>query len=423
MAEVSAPTRAAARSISECTSLADALQTKDMLDRLRQAMPRHLSPERMLRVLVLAVSRTPELARVPLREILGAMISLASLGLEPNTPLQHAWLIPFKKNRKRIAPNGREEWTEETLVQVVIGYRGYIDLARRTGSLVSIHADVVYDGDEFSFEYGSRMHLRHVPGVKRGAPKYAYAHAKLADGEAFEVLPYDEVLKIRDTSEGYQYALRQKNSPREYLRAAYTRNPWVAFEHEMAAKTMVRRLSKMLPLSIEFATAAHLDAGGDAGPVRWDAALDADSPLDGVEVVEDQRQDDRQQDNRQEPSQTETRTVEHKPAAPEPTPEKRQGGQPVGEMEVDIPPTRAQPETLELRMIPGKKVEDFLDFQRRFEELIEKARTVEDLEDIQMRHQEHLDAMRRHDIVRYDSVMERLISRRGSIESDDTQAG
>ena len=409
--EITAPNRAATRTIAECTTLAEALQTKDMLDRLRQAMPKHLSPERMLRVLVLAVSRTPELAKVPLREILGAMISLASLGLEPNTPLQHAWLIPFKKNRKKTTPNGRDEWVEETQVQVVIGYRGYIDLARRTGSLVSIHADVVYDGDEFSFEYGSRMHLRHVPGTKRGRPIYAYAHAKLTDGEAFEVLPYEEVLKIRDTSEGYQYALKQKNSPRDYLRNIFLRNPWVAYEHEMAAKTMVRRLSKMLPLSIEFATAAHLDASGDTGGVRWDGALDsAASPIDEVQVDDGP-----------------PAAVEHKPEA-EVGPAVRQEREPVPvarggeEMEVTIAPreTGAAPvreiEVVNLRMIPGKRVEDFLDFQNRFNALVETIDTVEGLEAVQRLHKEQLDAVRKNDIVRYDAIMERLIARRGSVE-------
>lgn len=258
-----APTRAQFKPLREITNVREALAHPEMMERMKASLPRHLSPERMLRVCAMAIQKTPKLAECNLWTLLGAMLSLASLGLEPNTPLGHAYLIPFEK-RKKVGPGPNDWETESVECNVVIGYRGYIDLMRRSGMMTAIHADVVYEGDEFSFEYGSKMHLRHVPqGAREGRkPLWAYAHVSLSDGQAFEVLPYPEVLAIRDNSEGYKAAQRAKNRGRDQT---WSKNPWVAFEHEMAAKTMIRRMAKVVPMSIEFANAAALDAMSEAG--------------------------------------------------------------------------------------------------------------------------------------------------------------
>lgn len=258
-----APTKSHFGKLRECKTILEALSHPDAVDRFRQSVPRHLSAERMLRVCALAVSKTPKLAQCDVMTLLGAMLACASLGLEPNTPLGLAHLIPFEKRRK--IP-GTNQWeTESIQVNLIIGYRGYIDLARRGGSLTSIHADVVYEGDDFSFEYGSKQHLRHVPkGDRNRKMLWAYAHAKLSDGEAFGVWPMAQVLAIRDASEGYKSAKRAGTDTN-----TFKRNPWEAFFHEMAAKTMVRQLAKFLPMSIEFANAAALDAMSEGGSVDF----------------------------------------------------------------------------------------------------------------------------------------------------------
>jgi recombination protein RecT len=189
-------------------------------------------------------------------------------------------LIPY--NRRR---------TKSVEINVIIGYRGFIDLARRTGTLVSLHADVVYGaaelgkpGDQFEFEYGSAMHLKHVPTGDRAGPKiWAYAHANLKDGQAFEVLPYGRVLEIRDKhSEAYRNALRDR-ADNPY---AFETTPWVAQEHQMSSKTMVRQVSRMLPMSIEFANAVTLDAMSESG--RLDLASLAEGGFDiGAENIID----------------------------------------------------------------------------------------------------------------------------------------
>jgi recombination protein RecT len=270
-------------------TIIDVLNAPDQKQRFMAVVPRHLSVERMLRVMAMAVHKTPRLGECEMLSLLGAMLACASLGLEPNTPLGEAHLIPFQKRYKDQADN---KWKSRYEVNLIIGYRGYINLARRSGSLVSIHADVVYEGDDFEFEYGSNMHLLHRPSGARGnrAPTYAYAHAKLADGEAFEVLPYDEILSIRNSTQAFQQALRDKAKAEEEnddrANRAYESSPWVAFEHEMAAKTMVRRLSKWLSMSIEFANAARLDAMGDTGKVDYRAFATDKNALVDVEIAQ-----------------------------------------------------------------------------------------------------------------------------------------
>ncbi|MCA1973664.1 MAG: recombinase RecT [Caenispirillum sp.] len=277
------------------------LEKPKTLELMRQAVPRHMNPERMLKVMVQAVWRVPKLAEAHPVTVLGAMMSLVSLGLEPDTPLGHAHLAPFDNRRKNPATG---QWETITEVQVIIGYKGYIELARRSGQMQSIHADVVYEGDEFSFEYGSNMHLRHVPLGARGErkPLWAYAHARLKDGgQAFEVLPYEEVMATRDKTQSYRAAKAalddaMADPSKAWRRKSWETAPWVAFEHEMAAKTMIRRLAKVLPMSIEFANAAALDAMSEAGRVELSHfadgsalafsafdAIRAEAPVDALE--------------------------------------------------------------------------------------------------------------------------------------------
>lgn len=236
--------------------VASLLQHPEMMLRMRQALPRHLSPERMVRVCALALQRTPKLAECDRMTLLGALLTCGSLGLEPNTVLGHAYLIPFGK-----------------ACTLIIGYKGFVDLARRSGHIATVHADVVYASDEFDFEYGSSGKLRHVPsGNREGDWIYAYAYARMKDGsDQYEVMTRTEVLRIRNSSQGYQ---RDKS-----------KSPWTNHEAEMAKKTALRRLAKWLPLSVEFATAAALDEMSDAGKADLSHLGEATDVLAGVEQM------------------------------------------------------------------------------------------------------------------------------------------
>ena len=212
-------------------------------------LPKHVSPERMLRLALTAVRSVPQLMECTTESLMGAVMQCAQLGLEPNTPLGHAYMIPFR-NRK----------ANRTDVQVIVGYKGLIDLARRSGQIISLAAHAVYERDEFDFAYGLDERLHHVPARgDRGEIVAFYAVAKLRDGgHQFEVMWREDVDRIRDSSQGAWTYRNGQRVPKES-------SPWWTHYEEMGRKTVIRRLAKYLPLSIEMATAVAMDEMVDAG--------------------------------------------------------------------------------------------------------------------------------------------------------------
>lgn len=216
---------------------------KGLLDKampqIRLALPKHMTAERMLRVALTAAQRNPDLLKCDQLSFVGSVVQASQLGLEPDGILGHAYLVPFNNSQ-----TGRKE------VQLIAGYKGLIDLARRSGHVTSISAHVVYEKDEFTFVYGIDEKLHHVPHMKgdRGEPVAVYAVAKMKDGGyAFDVMSKAEVEKIRASS-------KQAN-----------KGPWKDHWGEMARKTAIRRLVKYLPLSPELQKAVSLDELADAG--------------------------------------------------------------------------------------------------------------------------------------------------------------
>lgn len=222
---------------------------------IAKMLPKHLNAERLLKVAQIAATTTPALAECDVPSLIGAIGQCAQMGLEPNTVLGHAYLVPF--NTKRKDTQGREKWVKS--VQVVIGYKGLIDLARRSGQIVSIAAHEVCKEDHFDLVYGLDEKLEHRPAMgERGDIIGFYAVAKLVGGGyAFEFMTVGEVREI----------MRGTQSKGAY-------GPWKDHFTEMGRKTAIRRLAKYLPLSIEFQTAAALDGL---------AAADKDQHLDTID--------------------------------------------------------------------------------------------------------------------------------------------
>jgi recombination protein RecT len=241
-------------------TIGDLLESKAGLNSMQMVVPQHVSAERLVKLCLVAVYKTPLLKECNAVTLLGAMMEAASLGLEPNTQMQHAYLIPFK-NRKK----GTYD------VQLIIGYRGFIKLMWQSKVLLGLDAEVVYQGDSFSYERGSDRHLKHISrGGKAGRePLNAYAYVKFKDGgEEFEVMEYADVLKARSNSDGYRAAIQAKAEGKDYL---YAKSPWVAHEHEMAVKTAIRRLVKFVPISADVSRAADIDMRSERGKVNFAA--------------------------------------------------------------------------------------------------------------------------------------------------------
>lgn len=228
---------------------------------IKAALPAHLknSVERFRRVALTEFRKNATLKECAPISFLGAIIQATQLGLEPG-PLGHFYLVP-----RRVRGN----WE----VLGIVGYRGMIDLARRSGQITSIHAHVVREGDEFSYRLGLNPDLQHQPLRDDGDITHVYAVANLVGGGVqFEVMSRRAVDKVRESS------------------PAGNSGPWVSHFAEMARKTVVRRLFKYLPVSIELAVAADYDergeVGQDQGHKNWiDLGDDAD------EVVSDRQRE------------------------------------------------------------------------------------------------------------------------------------
>ncbi|PVR72661.1 recombination protein RecT, partial [Salmonella enterica] len=203
-------------------------------EQLAAALPRHMTAERMIRIATTEIRKVPALGDCDTMSFVSAIVQCSQLGLEPSGALGHAYLLPF---------GNRNEKSGKKNVQLIIGYRGMIDLARRSGQIASLSARVVREGDDFSFEFGLEEKLVHRPGENEDAPvTHVYAVARLKDGGTqFEVMTRKQIELVRAQSK------------------AGNNGPWVTHWEEMAKKTAIRRLFKYLPVSIEIQRAVSMD--------------------------------------------------------------------------------------------------------------------------------------------------------------------
>lgn len=189
-----------------------------------RALPATMNPDRFARILVTEVKANPQLMRCEPLSMLAAVMRAAQLGLEPG-PLGHVYLVPFR--------NGK---TGRTDVQFILGYKGIVALARRSGEIQDLWAEVVYAGDEFEYELGLHRDLRHkrTQHTDRTKVTHAYAVARFkGGGEVFEVLDELDIAARRGRSR------------------ASDAGPWKTDFEAMAKKSAVRALAKWLPLTIE----------------------------------------------------------------------------------------------------------------------------------------------------------------------------
>jgi recombination protein RecT len=203
-------------------------------DVIQQALPRHITPERLMRVAMTSIQTTPALLECTEASLIMSIIKAAEMGLEVGGGLGHAYLVPFWKGK------GADRHRE---AQLIPGYQGLIELARRSGSVADIYAHVVYEKDTFDLEYGLQQRLVHKPAYPdRGNPVGAYCVAKIKDSDPhFEFMSAKEINGIRSRSQ------------------AKDNGPWVTDTMEMWRKTVTRRTLKYVPKSIEVAALMEVD--------------------------------------------------------------------------------------------------------------------------------------------------------------------
>lgn len=213
---------------------------------IEDVLPKHLTPTRVLKMIVGAINKNPALLQCTPMSVINAVLTASQLGLEIS-PGQ-SYLVPFGK--------------ECTLI---IDYRGKIDLAQRSGKVLDIDLEVVYSKEKFRLYRDEHGHKRiehepvlykvsangeHMPVAEsdRGVPIGAYAIAVLKEGPPKIVfMPSIDIEAIRQRS-------RAKND-----------GPWKTDPMEMWKKTVCHRICKTLPYSAELRQAQEIDDGADEG--------------------------------------------------------------------------------------------------------------------------------------------------------------
>lgn len=200
---------------------------KAMEPEIKKALPSVITPERFTRMVFTALSSTPKLQQCTPQSFLGAMMQAAQLGLEPNTPVGQAYLIPYGN-----------------VCQFQLGYKGLLDLAYRSGEIKDIQAHEVHENDEFEYELGLDPKLKHIPAMSNRGPVtmyYAVWHTKTG-GYGFEVMSKEDVL---------EFAKRKSKS--------FKNGPWQTDFDEMAKKTVLKKALKYAPIATEFVKSIATD--------------------------------------------------------------------------------------------------------------------------------------------------------------------
>jgi len=199
-----------------------------------------LSTKNYLRWIITEFKTSPALYGCSMQSFCSCIVQAAQLGLAFGKLLGQVYFIPFRNNKKNVIE-----------CQLIIGYKGLLELARRSGEIKGIHVGVVHSGDEFSYEFGLNPKLQHVP--KNGTEithVYAIAYLKNCFSQ-FDVMTKKEVDAIKQKVIG-----SAKNS---------TFSPWITYYEEMAKKTVLRRLLKIVPASTFITSAISLDELSEAG--------------------------------------------------------------------------------------------------------------------------------------------------------------
>ena len=223
---------------------------------IKSVLPKHLTPERMLRVAYTTIVQNPKLARCNQLSLINGVIGASVIGLEIGGPLGLAHLIPFGK--------------EATLI---IDYKGLIELMYKSSLVKNVSAHPVYDRDEFKYSYGTNPFIDHVPfdgPGERGKLIYAYCVVFFTNG-GFEF----EVVNQKDADAAKEHSRAKSSSDSPWNKDADVWTMWV--------KTAVRKISKRIPKSPELQRALNIDTAADEGKdvkevIEADFEVVADDP-------------------------------------------------------------------------------------------------------------------------------------------------
>lgn len=238
-------------------------------DKFASALPSVITPERFARICANAVASNPQLAKCSQTSLIGALLCSAQAGLEPNTSLGQAYIIPYGDK-----------------AQFQISYKGLIELAHRSGQLKDISAHIVYENDTFEYELGLEPKLKHIPAMTdRGEAIGAYAvYHLVSGGYGFEFMSVEDI-----------------NRHRKLYSKVKGQSPWDTAWDEMAKKTCLKKALKYAPMASDFVRATAQDehttdvdlkAEFVEAKIDEDNFVDANYNVDEEGVIIDETEDD-----------------------------------------------------------------------------------------------------------------------------------
>lgn len=204
-----------------------------------------IKAETLIRAALLQVSMTPALQSCNKLSIVQAVMQAASLGLMVGGPAGEAALVPHKSK-----------------AQLIPMVRGLVTLAIRSGVVLAVSPVAVYKGDAFKVYRGTRNEIVHEPDLDLDRENDAnitavYAVFQMAGGvHHFDVMNRKEIERVRAVS-----------------KATDPSTPWFKWWGEKAKVTVVKRASKMVPLSAEFRAAVELDDRLETGEINQPSEL------------------------------------------------------------------------------------------------------------------------------------------------------
>ena len=201
----------------------------NMKNQVAAVLPKHLTAERVLQMAATTIKKNPKIAQCTPASLLGAVMQASILGFPPVDALGYCYFVPY----------GRD-------VQFQIGYRGMVELARRSGKIRMVYAETVREGDEFEVAFGLEPKLKHNPKMDSSKPlTHVYAVCHFLDGGYnFVVLSRSEIERLRMRNP------MQKGAPT---------GAWATDYEAMAKAKALKQLSKYLPLNIDQAMAFATD--------------------------------------------------------------------------------------------------------------------------------------------------------------------
>jgi len=211
-------------------------QIRNMIPQFRLAMPSGADAEQLARDLLTVLSNTPKLAECDPRSVLGGAMTIAQLGLRPGVgALGHAWLIPFRGK-----------------AQVIIGYKGWLELVYRSGMVSTVGVRRIHEADTFTFEYDdARTRVRHIPEWRNPSPVIGwYGAATLVAGNGEVITEPWSLAKMEEHRDAFAMARDRDGN---------VVGPWRDNFLAMCDKTALLQLFRLLPKSTEIVRATVAD--------------------------------------------------------------------------------------------------------------------------------------------------------------------